>query len=122
MLRTGVNGHTDTCHGGFTALIIDEVLGNVAERERPFDKSTMTAYLKVDYKKPIRTPGKILCRARVEKKEGRKLASITETGTFEGLMAIFLRKLRCDGGRKFESVANHYRTSCLSRTFTRCQS
>jgi len=68
-----VNGHVDTSHGGFLGVILDEVLGNAAECERPRDKATMTAYLKVDYKKPLRTPGKVLCRGNVEKKEGRKM-------------------------------------------------
>jgi acyl-coenzyme A thioesterase PaaI-like protein len=72
-IGSGVNGHTDTCHGGFLGVILDEVLGNAAECERPRDKATMTAFLKVDYKKPVRTPGKILCRGNVEKKEGRKM-------------------------------------------------
>lgn len=33
----------------------------------------MTAYLKVDYKKPVRTPGIVLTRGVVVKKEGKKL-------------------------------------------------
>jgi acyl-coenzyme A thioesterase THEM4 len=74
------NGHVDTCHGGFIGVVLDEALGNVAEIERPHDKATMTAYLKVDYKKPVRTPSKILCRAKVYKKEGRKM---WVTGTIE---------------------------------------
>jgi thioesterase superfamily protein 4 len=72
-LGSGVNGHIDTCHGGFVSAILDEVIGTAAEYERPTDKSTMTAYLKVEYKKPVRTPAVILCRAALEKREGRKL-------------------------------------------------
>ncbi|CZR68372.1 uncharacterized protein PAC_18271 [Phialocephala subalpina] len=72
-LGTGVNGHRDICHGGFVSLLLDEVLGSAAENERPEDKSTMTAYLKVDYRAPVRTPGVVLCRAWVEKKEGKKI-------------------------------------------------
>lgn len=69
----GVNGHVDTCHGGFIGVVLDEALGNAAESERPSDKASMTAYLKVDYKKPVRTPSKILCTAKVDRKEGRKM-------------------------------------------------
>ncbi len=50
------------------------------ESERPRDKATMTASLKVDYKKPVRTPGTIPCRAWLEKREGKKM---WESGTVE---------------------------------------
>jgi thioesterase superfamily protein 4 len=72
-LGDGVNGHVDTSHGGFIGVLLDEALGVAAENSRPPGKSTMTAYLKIDYKKPLRTPGIVLCRARLEKKEGRKI-------------------------------------------------
>ena len=70
---SGINGHVDTCHGGFLSVVMDEIIGNAAEYERPRNKSTMTAYLKVDYKKPVKTPGVILCRSWLEKREGRKM-------------------------------------------------
>lgn len=72
-IGSGVNGHIDICHGGFVSVLLDEVIGLAADDVRPRDKSTMTAYLKVDYKKPVRTPAVVLCRAWVEKSEGRKL-------------------------------------------------
>ncbi|KAH8662865.1 HotDog domain-containing protein [Tricladium varicosporioides] len=72
-LGSGVNGHYDTCHGGFVSVLLDETCGNAAEFERPSDKSSMTAYLNVNYKKPVHTPGTILSRAVVERKEGKKL-------------------------------------------------
>ncbi|KAF8852333.1 hypothetical protein BDZ45DRAFT_600065 [Acephala macrosclerotiorum] len=72
-LGTGVNGHRDICHGGFVSLLLDEVIGSAAENVRPEDKSTMTAYLKVDYRAPVRTPGVVLCRGWLEKKEGKKI-------------------------------------------------
>ncbi|KAF4612545.1 hypothetical protein G7Y89_g15588 [Cudoniella acicularis] len=72
-LGSGVNGHHDTCHGGFVSVLLDEACGNAVLWETPDDKATMTAYLRVDYKKPVRTPGKILCRASVERKEGKKV-------------------------------------------------
>lgn len=72
-LGSGVNGHVDICHGGFVSLLLDEVIGSAAESERPEDKTTMTAYLKVDYKAPVRTPNVVLCRAWVERREGRKI-------------------------------------------------
>jgi thioesterase superfamily protein 4 len=79
-LGSGVNGHIDTCHGGFLSLVLDETLGNVAEHEKPDNGSTMTAYLNVDYKKPVPTPGCILVKAWLEKREGKK---IWATGVIE---------------------------------------
>ncbi|KAH8591597.1 thioesterase family protein-like protein [Bisporella sp. PMI_857] len=72
-LGSGVNGHTDTCHGGFVSLLLDEALGLSAQNFRPKDKKTMTAYLNVNYKKPVTTPSVVLCRASVDRVEGRKL-------------------------------------------------
>jgi thioesterase superfamily protein 4 len=72
-LGSGVNGHIDTCHGGFLAVVLDEVIGTISEYERPPDKSTMTAFLKVDYKRPVPTPGYVLVKSWVEKREGRKI-------------------------------------------------
>ena len=46
-IGSGVNGHIDTCHGGFVSLLVDEALGLAAENSRPADKTTMTAYLHV---------------------------------------------------------------------------
>ncbi|PVH86637.1 hypothetical protein DL98DRAFT_510674 [Cadophora sp. DSE1049] len=70
---SGLNGHPDTIHGGFLGVILDELIGNAAEYERPHDKSTMTAYLKVDYKRPVATPGTLAVRTWVEKVQGRKI-------------------------------------------------
>jgi acyl-coenzyme A thioesterase PaaI-like protein len=88
-LGSGVSGHPDICHGGFVSTLLDEVIGTAAEDIRPHDKSTMTAYLKVDYKKPIPTPVVMMCRGWVEKMEGRKIYG---KGTVEdgegGIMAV----------------------------------
>lgn len=71
-LGSGVNGYPDTCHGGFVSLVLDEVVGMAASEARPMDKAAMTASLKVDYRRPVRTPGVILCRSWIDKVEGRK--------------------------------------------------
>ena len=55
------------------SLLLDEVIGTAADNIRPQDKSTMTAYLNVNYKKPVPSPTVVLCRAWVEKRDGRKL-------------------------------------------------
>jgi len=54
-------------------VVLDDVLGTAADCEKPDDKSTMTAYLRVDYRKPVKTPGAVLARAWLEKREGRKM-------------------------------------------------
>lgn len=98
-IGSGCNGHLDTSHGGFISLLHDEALGLAAESSRPADKTTMTAYLKVDYKKPMKTPAVILCRAWVESKDGKKLMvrGVLEDGdgnvlsTSEGLFIIVER-------------------------------
>ena len=54
-------------------MVMDDVIGNAVDFERPEDKSTMTAYLKVDYRRPVKTPGVLLARGWLERKEGRKM-------------------------------------------------
>lgn len=53
--------------------MLDDVIGTAADVARPRDNSTMTAYLKVDYRKPVKTPGVFLAKAWLEKREGRKM-------------------------------------------------
>jgi thioesterase superfamily protein 4 len=72
-LGGGLNGHHDITHGGMVSVILDEAIGTAAQMTRPMDKTTMTAFLRVDYKKPIPTPNVVLCRSWIEKIEGRKL-------------------------------------------------
>jgi len=73
-LESGLNGHADTAHGGLISVVLDEVIGTAAETGRPREKTTMTAYLKVDYKRPVRTPDVFVARAWLdEKSSGRKL-------------------------------------------------
>ncbi|KAH7412521.1 HotDog domain-containing protein [Cadophora sp. MPI-SDFR-AT-0126] len=81
---SGLNGHPDTIHGGFLGVILDELIGNAAEYERPHDKSTMTAYLKVDYKRPVATPGTLAVKTWVEKVQGRKIWGRGEVFDKEG--------------------------------------
>ncbi|EKD13200.1 uncharacterized protein L3040_003004 [Drepanopeziza brunnea f. sp. 'multigermtubi'] len=69
----GVNGHIDTAHGGFLGTVLDECIGNVGEYERPEGTRTMTAYLNVNYKRPVPTPSVIIVRAWLDRIEGRKM-------------------------------------------------
>jgi hypothetical protein len=79
-IGSGVNGHVDICQRGIVSLLLDKVIETAADHVSPPDKSTMTAYLKVDYKRPVPTLGVVLRRAWIERTEGRKLFGI---GTVE---------------------------------------
>jgi len=70
-LGSGVNGHPHTCHGGLVATMLDEVLGLMVSFHQV--RSTFTAFLNVEFKKPVPTPGIVLCRAWVTRAEGRKI-------------------------------------------------
>jgi hypothetical protein len=48
-------------------------MGYAAQYENPLGKGSMTAYLKVDYKSLVKTPGVIMTRSWVERIEGRKM-------------------------------------------------
>ena len=65
-------------------LLLDEVIGAAADHIKPPDKSTMTAYLKVDYKKPVPTPSVVLCRAWIQRTEGRKMFGMGTVEDGEG--------------------------------------
>lgn len=72
-LGDGVNGHVETAHGGFTATLLDEVIGASAAYHCPPAFSTMTAKMEVVYKKRLMTPTTILCRGWLDGSEGRKI-------------------------------------------------
>lgn len=72
-LGSGVNGHSDTCHGGFISVILDDVIGTAVHHAIKPGDATMTAYLNTSYKRPVRTPGVILARSWIEKIEGKKV-------------------------------------------------
>ncbi|ORY87652.1 HotDog domain-containing protein [Protomyces lactucae-debilis] len=69
-LGNGLNGHPDILHGGITAVIADETLGNASSFVE--GHSTFTAWLRVDYKSPLPTPSDIMVRAKMYKEIGRK--------------------------------------------------
>ncbi|ORX99559.1 HotDog domain-containing protein [Clohesyomyces aquaticus] len=79
-LGDGLNGHPRILHGGFVATMLDEVFGVlilsnlVLERESGGSvTSCFTAYLNTNYKRPVPAPGVVLCTAKFERKEGRKI-------------------------------------------------
>ncbi|USP73827.1 hypothetical protein yc1106_01101 [Curvularia clavata] len=110
-LGTGVNGHPDTAHGGFSAILLDEACGTAVclhrdiiieqmrKRGQKFDGfHYYTAYLNVTYKKPMPTPGTYLCTVKIEREagSGRKLFFRATIGDGNGTVytigeALFIR-------------------------------
>lgn len=98
----GMNGHPEIIHGGITATMIDESMGIMQmenlERKRRKEKevaeeekrepseglSAFTAYLNVQYLKPVRTPAVIAVTARRVEKEGRKEWLVAELKQWHG--------------------------------------
>lgn len=91
-LGNGLNGHANICHGGFVATMLDEVIGALItlnmekkmEKMKPGSTDSklhcFTAYLNTNYKKPLPTPGVVLCTASFVKQERNK---ISVNGTVE---------------------------------------
>lgn len=95
-LGNGVHGHSGYSHGGFTALLVDEVTAQCAADI--YGRGIFTVQLNVKYVKMMPTPSIVLCRAWIEKKPvGRKVyitASIEdgEGGVFAAGEALFIRE------------------------------
>ncbi|KAK4107051.1 hypothetical protein N656DRAFT_720865 [Canariomyces notabilis] len=66
-----MSGFEGTLHGGATALFIDEAMGSVAGGKSPF--AAVTVQINTNFRKTINLPQVLLVRARVVKKEGRKI-------------------------------------------------
>ena len=59
-LGDGLNGYPKVLHGGFAATLLDETCGALIQ-------------LNTVYKKPVPVPGPLLCTAKIERQDGRKL-------------------------------------------------
>lgn len=81
-LGTGLDGKSGRAHGGFNALIIDQMTGTCAAQTSG-SWAPATATMTVDYKAPIDTPQVILCRGWPIEKTGRKtwVKAVLEDGT-----------------------------------------
>ena len=84
----GVDGARGRAHGGFNALILDQLLGSTAGLVSK-SVAPATATMTVDYKAPIDTPGVILCRGWAVEVSGRKIwvKAVVEDGTGKVLAA-----------------------------------
>ena len=73
-LGRGINGHTNIAHGGLIAAILDETMGMLVTLHRSPGMSGYTAFINVRFRKPLPTPGTVLCRTWLEtKSDGRKM-------------------------------------------------
>lgn len=61
-LGPDMDGHLNTAHGGVAALMLDEAMGTIAGIHKEPGKAIFTAYMHVDYKKPVPTPSVCLIR------------------------------------------------------------
>ena len=70
-IGNGLDGMIGRAHGGFNSMVLDHINGTAAAREsRTY--APATAYLNVEYKAPIVTPGVFMARAWVTEMSGRK--------------------------------------------------
>ncbi|KIX93959.1 uncharacterized protein Z520_10296 [Fonsecaea multimorphosa CBS 102226] len=70
-LGSGIDGKAGRAHGGFNALVLDQMTGTVASMVSG-SAAPATATMTVDYKAPIDTPGVVLCRSWAVERQGRK--------------------------------------------------
>lgn len=71
---SGVNGHTGIVHGGIISLMFDDLMGygyGVAIND--LDRIAYTAYLKINFKVPLRENTDVILVVSLEKIQGRKI-------------------------------------------------
>ncbi|KAH9845163.1 thioesterase superfamily protein [Teratosphaeria destructans] len=78
----GLDGKTGRAHGGFNALVLDNVAGGLAHHMNPDPRPPATAFLHTEYHAPISTPCVVLARAWATKVERRKyfVTAVIEDG------------------------------------------
>ena len=97
----GVNGYPHVAHGGFAATLLDEVMGILLSANKDFEEKrlrsrdddnptqtrrrfhTVTASVRLAYRKPIPTPSTVLVRAWFDRVDGKKnfILGTIEDGT-----------------------------------------
>ena len=68
-----VDGRAGRSHGGFNALVLDQISGSVSHHSNPVPEPPATATLTIDYRAPVSTPCVILLRAWIIELSGRKV-------------------------------------------------
>jgi thioesterase superfamily protein 4 len=74
-LGVGLDGHPNRVQGGVSATILDEVAGIIGYMHKASGKLIVTAYMNVNYRKSMPTPGLVLARAWLdgERSRGKKI-------------------------------------------------
>ena len=74
-LGQGLDGHPHRAQGGIAATILDEVAGIIGYMHKAPGKPVVTAYMHVNYRKTMPTPGLILAKAHMDgtRSGGRKI-------------------------------------------------
>ncbi|KXH36288.1 thioesterase superfamily protein [Colletotrichum nymphaeae SA-01] len=79
-LSRGVDGYPNIAHGGMTAVLIDEVLGVLIQRNMDtergdpiFKMNTVTSSMNIKYLKPIKTPSVVLGTGQIKEIRGKKI-------------------------------------------------
>src|SRR5271156_6118534 len=100
MLGSGMDGHLRTAHSGVAATLLDETMGTVGGIHKTPGKSIFTAFMHVDYKKPLPTPSVVMIKAKLDPRSGGRKLYIRATledgnGTeFNAAEALFLEVKR----------------------------
>ncbi|GES59587.1 hypothetical protein ATEIFO6365_0003086700 [Aspergillus terreus] len=97
-LGTGLNGFTDTVHGGVLASLVDEALSTCVEavRQQGAGESKaklFTANLNVSYRAPVYSPAVILVKTWLRRREGRKWFLEAQVVTEEGKVCTEVKAL-----------------------------
>lgn len=71
-IDNGLDGYEGICHGGFLSATLDHTMAVLA-RAYPGAKNAYTKCLRIEFRKHLKTPGAVLCRAWMTKIEGRKM-------------------------------------------------
>ena len=73
-LGRGTNGYVNVAHGGLISTILDQTMGLVVAFHESVGTFGYTAFMNVKFRKPVPTPGAVLCRSWLERRSGgRKL-------------------------------------------------
>ena len=71
-IGSDLDGYEGICHGGLLSAALDHTMAVLAGAY-PGGKHAYTKHLQIEFQRPLRTPGAMLCRAWMTKAEGRKM-------------------------------------------------
>jgi acyl-coenzyme A thioesterase THEM4 len=90
-MGSDMDGHLHTAHGGVSATLLDEAMGTLAGIHKEPGKAIFTAYMHVDYKKPVPTPSTFLIRVRFDPKRSAKRKIFVEAILENGDGVVYTR-------------------------------